>query len=47
MEEGKNYKAYSTHLIFFVIQEDRVIVIQVLKDRMSWQSIIKRIRYIE
>lgn len=41
------YKPFSTYLIFFVIQEDKVIVIRILKDRMNWQSIIKRIRYIE
>lgn len=41
------YKPYSTYLIFFVVQEDKVIVIRILKDRMYWQSIIKRIRFIE
>lgn len=37
------YKPYSTYLIFFVVKEDKVIVIRILKDRMYWQSIIKRI----
>ncbi|MBT9779388.1 type II toxin-antitoxin system RelE/ParE family toxin [Clostridium sp. MCC353] len=41
------YKPYSTYLIFFVVQEDKVIVIRILKDRMYWQPIIKRIRCIE
>ena len=41
------YKPYSTYLIFFVVRDDKVIVIRILKDRMYWQSIIKRIRYIE
>ncbi|MFR3728424.1 type II toxin-antitoxin system RelE/ParE family toxin [Lacrimispora sp.] len=40
------YKPYSTYLIFFVIKQDKVIVIRVLKDRMYWQSIMKRIRSI-
>lgn len=41
------YKPYSTYLIFFVVEEDEVIVIRILKDRMYWQSIIRRIRRIE
>lgn len=40
-------KPYSTYLIFFVVKEDKVIVIRVLKDRMYWQSIIKRIRFLD
>lgn len=40
------YKAFSTYLIFFVIEEDKVIVIRILKDRMYWQPIIKQIRNI-
>lgn len=35
------YKPYSTYLIFFVVKENKVIVIRILKDRMYWQSIIK------
>ena len=38
------YKPYSTYLIFFVVEENRVTVIRVLKDRMYWQSIIKKMR---
>lgn len=41
------YKPYSTYLIFFVVQGEKVIVIRILKDRMYWQSIIKRIHFIE
>lgn len=38
------FKPYSTYLIFFVVDENTVIVIRVLKDRMYWQSIIKKMR---
>lgn len=41
------YKPYSTYLIFFVVKQDKIIVIRVLKDRMYWQSIMKRIRSID
>ncbi|MDR1771264.1 MAG: type II toxin-antitoxin system RelE/ParE family toxin [Hungatella sp.] len=37
------YKPHSTYLIFFVVKENKVIVIRILKDRMYWQSVIKRI----
>lgn len=37
---------YSTYLIFFVIEGYTVTVIRVLKDRMYWQSIIKKMRKI-
>ena len=40
------YKPYSTYLIFFVIQDDTVIIVRILKDRMYWQSIINRINNI-
>lgn len=40
------FKPYSTYLIFFVVEEDTVTVIRVLKDRMYWQSIIKRMQKI-
>ncbi len=36
------YKSYSTYLIFFVVANTTVTVIRVLKDRMYWQAIIKR-----
>ena len=36
------YKPYSTYLIFFVVANTTVTVIRVLKDRMYWQAIIKR-----
>lgn len=38
------YKPHSTYLMFFVVKEDKVIVIRILKDRMHWQSIINRIK---
>ncbi|MBQ9991244.1 MAG: type II toxin-antitoxin system RelE/ParE family toxin [Lachnospiraceae bacterium] len=38
------YKPYSTYLIFFVVEEATVAVIRVLKDRMYWQAIIKRMK---
>ena len=39
-------KPYSTYLIFFVIENNIVTVIRVLKDRMYWQSIIKKMQKI-
>ena len=40
------FKPYSTYLIFFVVEDSTVTVIRVLKDRMYWQSIIKRMQKI-
>ncbi len=40
------YKPYSTYLIFFVVEDNTVTVIRVLKDRMYWQSIIKKMQKI-
>ena len=40
------FKPYSTYLIFFVIEDHTVTVIRVLKDRMYWQSIIKKMQKI-
>lgn len=40
------YKPYSTYLIFFVVESTTVTVIRVLKDRMHWQSIIRRMKNI-
>ena len=40
------FKPYSTYLIFFVIENNIVTVIRVLKDRMYWQSIIKKMQKI-
>ena len=36
-------KPYSTYLIFFVVDDSIITVIRVLKDRVYWQSIIKKI----
>lgn len=41
------YKTCDTYLIFFVIQDRTVVVIRVLKERMQWQPILKRIRFIQ
>ncbi len=40
------FKPYSTYLIFFVVEDNTVTVIRVLKDRMYWQSIIKKMKKI-
>ena len=40
------YKPYNTYMIFFVVENANVIVIRVLKDRMHWQGIIRRIKKI-
>lgn len=40
------FKPYSTYLIFFVVENNVVTVIRVLKDRMYWQSIIKKMQKI-
>lgn len=40
------FKPYSTYLIFFVVENNIVTVIRVLKDRMYWQSIIKKMQKI-
>ncbi|MGC6174907.1 type II toxin-antitoxin system RelE/ParE family toxin [Lacrimispora sp. 38-1] len=37
------YKPHSSYLLFFVVKENKVIVIRILKDRLHWQSIINRI----
>lgn len=40
------YKPYSTYLIFFAVEDTTVIVIRVLKDRMYWQSILRKMNKI-
>ena len=40
------FRPYSTYLIFFVVEDTTVTVIRVLKDRMYWQSIIRRMQKI-
>ena len=40
------FKPYSTYLIFFVIEDATITVIRVLKDRMYWQSIIRKMQKI-
>lgn len=40
------FKPYSTYLIFFVVEDNKITVIRVLKDRMYWQSIIKKMKKI-
>lgn len=38
------YKPCNTYLIFFVIEENVVTVIRVLKERMYWQKIIRQMK---
>ena len=40
------YKPYSTYLIFFVVEDATVTVIRVLKDRMYWQAILRKLNKI-
>ena len=40
------YKPYSTYLIFFVVEDATVTVIRVLKDRMYWQAILRKMNKI-
>ena len=40
------YKPYSTYLIFFVVEGTTVTVIRVLKDRMYWQAILRKMNKI-
>lgn len=40
------FKPYNTYLIFYVIEVSTVTIIRVLKDRMYWQSIIKKMQKI-
>ncbi|MDE6844912.1 MAG: type II toxin-antitoxin system RelE/ParE family toxin, partial [Lachnospiraceae bacterium] len=44
--EGLNiyFKPYNTYLIFFVVEDSTITVIRVLKDRMYWQAIIKKMQ---
>lgn len=46
--EGLNiyFKPYGTYLIFFVVEDSTITVIRILKDRMYWQSIIKKMQKI-
>ena len=38
------YKPYSTYLIFFVVEDMTMTVVRVLKDRMYWQAILRKIK---
>ncbi len=40
------FKPYSTYLIFYVVEDSTITVIRVLKDRMYWQVIIKKMQKI-
>lgn len=35
---------YQTYLIFFVVENFSITVIRVLKDRMNWQAIIRKMQ---
>lgn len=39
-------KPCSTYLIFFVVEDFTITVIRILKDRMYWQTIIKKMQKI-
>lgn len=41
------YKPYSTYLIFFIIEDDTVLVIRVLKDGVFWQKVIQKMKRID
>lgn len=41
------YKPYSTYLIFYVVEDTKVTVIRVLKDRMYWKAIMNRMKRIQ
>lgn len=38
------YRPCGTYLIFFVVENEKVIVIRILKDRVYWQAIIGKIK---
>ena len=40
------YKPYNTYLIFYIVDDENVIVIRILKDRMYWQPVIERMKKI-
>lgn len=40
-------KVCSTYLIFFVVENDTVVVIRVLQDRVHWQKRIKKMKQID
>ncbi|MBQ9885309.1 MAG: type II toxin-antitoxin system RelE/ParE family toxin [Lachnospiraceae bacterium] len=40
------FKPYETYMIFYVVNNNSVIVIRVLKDNMDWQSILKKMNRI-
>lgn len=40
------YRPHHSYLIFFVVEDAKVTIIRVLKDRMYWQAIIGRMRKI-
>ncbi len=40
------FKPCSTYLIFFVVEDFTITVIRVLKDRMHWQAIIRKMQKI-
>lgn len=36
------FRPWKSYLIFFIVHEDEVRIIRVLKDRMYWQAVLKR-----
>ena len=37
-----HFRPWKSYLIFFIVREDEVQIIRVLKDRMYWQAVLKR-----
>ena len=36
------FRPWKSYMIFFIVHEDEVQIIRVLKDRMYWQAVLKR-----
>ena len=37
-----HFRPWKSYLIFFIVREDEVLIIRVLKDRMYWQAVLRR-----
>jgi len=37
-----HFRPWKSYLIFFIVREDEVQIIRVLKDRMYWQAVLRR-----
>lgn len=38
------YKACNTYLIFYVVHDQTITVIRILKDRMYWQNVVEQMQ---